>query len=40
MAAPVPDVVGIQVEEARRTLRRAGGNAYVFGKREVLEMLP
>ena len=33
-AAPVPDVVGMKVEEACRTLRRAGGNAYVFGKRE------
>ena len=33
-AAPVPDVVGIKVEKACRTLRRAGGNAYVFGQRE------
>ena len=34
-AAPVPDVVDMKVEEACKTLRRAGGNAYVFGKREV-----
>ena len=33
--APVPDVVGMKAEEACRTLQRAGGNAYVFGKREV-----
>jgi hypothetical protein len=34
-ADPVPDVVGMKVEEARRMLRRAGGHAYVFSKREV-----
>jgi hypothetical protein len=33
-AAPVADVVGMKVEEVCTTLRRAGGNAYVFGKRE------
>jgi hypothetical protein len=34
-AAPIPDVVGMKVEEVCPPLRRAGGNAYVFGKREV-----
>ncbi len=31
---PVPDVVGMKAEEACRTLERAGGNAYIFGKRD------
>ena len=28
---PVPDVVGMEAEEACRALERAGGNAYIFG---------
>lgn len=31
---PVPNVVGMEAEEACRTLQRAGSNAYVFGKRD------
>ena len=31
---PVPDVVGMEADEACRTLERAGGNAYIFGKRD------